>query len=439
MTPTEARSYLLRLPRFATQGEAAMRPGLGRVRAILGEMGDPQEAYPIVHVAGTNGKGSTASMVAAICSAHGLTTGLHTSPHLLDLTERMRVNGAPASAAWLAEAVTRYEPLFDRMRPSFFEATVALSLLYFADRAVDRAVVEVGMGGRLDATNVVTPDLAVITHIGLDHTQWLGDTLAKVAREKAGIIKEGVPVCVGNLPPEALTVIRRMAEERSAPLYVTTEETTCEVATGTSGLNLHLRTPECEYDDLTIGIGGPHQHYNAAVAVRCAELLLPAGGMRTLAVRRGLENLAGLSGLRGRFEQVSVEPPVIIDVAHNAASLEAVLQSVARDDRYGGRLLVALGLMGDKDVVAIAHHLRSVNAVVWPVDLGGDRAMSTSELGRRLQREGVRTVCAGGDLRSAIEWYEEHVQEGDILLATGSHRVVSRAFRELDRRIRKTN
>ena len=191
MTHAEAR--LLALPRFADAGAAAYRPGLERMRALLADMGDPHAATPAVHVAGTNGKGSTASFAASVAHAAGAHVGLHTSPHLVSLRERMRVDGRPAPPEWLEGAVERWGGAVEALEPSFFEATVALSLLYFAEQGVDLAVVEVGLGGRLDATNVLAPLVSVVTHVGLDHTDLLGETVGEIAREKAGIAKPGVP------------------------------------------------------------------------------------------------------------------------------------------------------------------------------------------------------------------------------------------------------
>src|SRR5690606_30389522 len=212
MTYADALTVLHALPRFAEAGAAAFRPGLARMRALMEAMDLPHERFASVHVAGTNGKGSTASMTAAMATAAGWRVGLHTSPHLFDVAERLRLDGTPAPHAWIADAVARYRTDFARIEPSFFEATVALSFRYFADEGVDLAVVEVGLGGRLDATNVLTPRACGITTLGLDHTDLLGDTLEAIAREKAGIAKPGVPLLTSAAQPEALAAIRETAE-----------------------------------------------------------------------------------------------------------------------------------------------------------------------------------------------------------------------------------
>ncbi|MDX1429594.1 MAG: Mur ligase family protein, partial [Rhodothermales bacterium] len=212
----EAVKLLLALPRFTDKGASAYRPGLERIRSLLGAMGGPERDYPIVHIAGSNGKGTVASVVASILAASGLRTGLHTSPHILEIGERMRVDGTAANRDWLAANVLRYRGEMDRIKPSFFEMTVALSLLHFSEMKVDAAVVEVGLGGRLDATNAVTPILSVITNIGRDHADILGETVEQIATEKAGIIKAGVPIVTGVSGP-AERVIKTVAAERGAP------------------------------------------------------------------------------------------------------------------------------------------------------------------------------------------------------------------------------
>ena len=219
----EAYEFLLGLPRYDKRGAAALRPGFERIEALLSRMNNPQHADPKVLVAGTNGKGSTSSMIASIGTAHGVRVGLHTSPHIRSVTERMRVDGQEADPKWLGDAVTRYRDAIEAIQPSFFEATLALSLLFFAKRKVEMAVVEVGLGGRLDATNFLSPVACAIAQIGFDHMDFLGDTLPKIAGEKAGILKPGVPAFTNNTDEAVLQTIRDRAEAVGAPLATTHE------------------------------------------------------------------------------------------------------------------------------------------------------------------------------------------------------------------------
>lgn len=421
MTPDDALAYLHDLPRFAGVADDAYRPGLERMEALMDAMDRPHEAFPSVHVAGTNGKGSTASMIAAIATDDGQRTGLHTSPHLKHVTERMRVDGEPAPTDWLADAVTRHRDAFDRIRPSFFEATVALSFLYFAEQGVDWAVVEVGLGGRLDATNILQPELALITSINLEHTALLGDTLTAITIEKAGIIKPSVPVLSGVRQPDALDAIRRVARERQAPLHVLHDEvevTCAEAALDHSALD--ITTPARTYEAVHVGLGGAHQQHNALLAVRAAELI----GLSADAIRTGLRNVRRLSGLRGRLEVLQREPLVVADVAHNPSSLAATLDALqpALDDR-SGRFHVLLGLMRDKDVDAIAELLKEAEATVTPVGLPSERALSAETLHDELNKHGVQTADSS-TIAAGIAAFQRQAAGGDGLLITGSHQMV---------------
>lgn len=416
------------LPRFSGSADDSFKPGLDRIRAMLAAMDDPHRAYDSVHVAGTNGKGSTASMLAAMATAAGLRTGLHTSPELVHVTERMRIDGTPAPDDWLDDAVLRHANLLDRLAPSFFEATVAFSFLYFAEEDVDLAVVEVGLGGRLDATNVLTPRASVITSIDLEHTALLGDTLAEIAAEKAGIIKPDVPCVTGVVQPEALAAIRDVANERSAPLHVLEEEgtvqPTAEAPAETPGRSLlRLSTPTRTCDDLALSIAGAHQHRNAWLAVRAAEV---AGlEVSDAALREGLANVATLAGLRGRLEVLTRDPAVYIDVAHNPSSLAATLDALA--PKVSGQLVVGLALANDKSRTDIARLLASRSVSVLPLVLRHDRLLTAEDLAHDLAAQGV-TLLPAATLPEAQHWFEHTGRDGDVLLLTGSHHVVREAI-----------
>lgn len=414
--------YLLTLPRFTDQGAVALKPGLGRMEALLDAMGRPHERYPSLHVGGTNGKGSTASMIAAIATAAGRRVGLHTSPHLHDLAERMRIDGQPAPHDWLAEAVARYREVFDRVEPSFFEATVALSLLYFAERAVDLAVVEVGLGGRLDATNVLRPALAIVTNVGLDHTDLLGETREEIAREKAGIAKPGIVLLTAAEGESVLAALGAEAEARGAQLVRVQDEVTIRrVDPHPAGLALDLVTPVRAYDRLVVGLAGRHQAWNAALAVRAAERVLGAGAAQ---VALGLAEVRKLSGLAGRCELLQRDPTVVADVAHNAEGLDVAL-ACAREQSLG-RLYVLLGVMGDKDLPALTGVLAAAGATVLPVSLLSPRALSQSDLRHLLQRHGLDVIDVA-DVPDGLRWFRRHAQPSDLLLVTGSHLTVAAA------------
>ena len=424
MTAPDVRRYLFSLPRFADRGAGAYRPGLERMEGLMEAMGRPERAFRSVHIAGTNGKGSTASFLAAIATAAGLRTGLHTSPHLFDLSERLRLDGRPAPWSWIRSAVERYRETFDDVRPSFFEATVALSLLYFAEADVDLAVVEVGLGGRLDATNVIQSDLAVITSIGLDHTDLLGDTVGAIAREKAGIIKEGTPVLTAATQPEALEAIREVAQAQTSGLHQLQDEVTqTDVRPTLIGSHLTARTPRRSYPDLHVGLGGAHQRTNALLALRAAEIAL-GDVMAEADVRRGLREVRRLAGLRGRLDVLSREPLVVADVAHNPDGLAAALGFWQGQARSGGRRLVLFGALRDKALAEMARLLAESAATVIPAPLPGNRALPAGELGLLLARHGAR-VARPADVETALALFLQEAAPADALLVTGSHLTVA--------------
>jgi dihydrofolate synthase/folylpolyglutamate synthase len=421
---SDAVSFLNDLPRFSGEQDAAFKPGLERMEALLEAMGNPHDDLRAVHVAGTNGKGSVASMTAAIATAAGLRTGLHTSPQLRHLTDLMRIGGEPVSTDWLDDAVDRYRKAFDEIAPSFFEATVALSFRYFADEGVDLAVVEVGLGGRLDGTNVLSPAVSVITSIDLEHTNLLGDTLDTIAREKAGIIKPETPVVTG-------------AAENDAPLHVLDEEVSIAVRrTGIRGSMLDLQTPLRRLSNLQVALPGAHQHRNAALAVRAAELVLPEAAYDA-PLRTGLADVRTLAGLRGRLEVVANDPLVVADVAHNPSSLEATLAAVTTglqeesDGTWSGTLWVALGLLRDKDLAGIAQELSRCDAEtlrVIPLRLDSTRARSAEDIATACREAGL-PVDDPADPIEAVSAFRRAAGPGDALLATGSHAVVAPLLR----------
>jgi dihydrofolate synthase / folylpolyglutamate synthase len=428
LTYPEAEAFLLELPRFADQGAAALKPGLERIEALLDAMGRPHERFESVHVAGTNGKGSTASMLAAIGTAAGLRVGLHTSPHLHTVRERMRIGGVPVPEAWLAEAVARYREVVATIEPSFFEATVALSFLYFAEAGVDLAVVEVGLGGRLDATNVLTPRLAIVTQIAWDHADLLGDTLEAIAREKAGIAKPGVALLTAAEGAGVRAALRAETEARGGHHIQVQDEVALALRqSDADGLVLDLETPVRRYERLQVGLAGGHQAWNAALAVRAAECVIDVVATTPEPVEAGLRQVRVLAGLAGRCEVLRRDPLVVVDVAHNADGLRAALATVW-DLTPGGHVYLLLGVMRDKEPEALAALVAETGAVVLPVPLPSERALPADELFRLLRAHGVN-ARPPQSVHSFLSWFEGHAGPSDALLATGSH-LTAAAVRE---------
>jgi dihydrofolate synthase/folylpolyglutamate synthase len=359
-----------------------------------------------------------------VAAASGRRTGLHTSPHLFHLAERLRLDGVPAPEAWIAGAVARYRAAFDALQPSFFEATTALSFLYFAEQQVDLAVVETGLGGRLDATNVLRPRLAIITHIGLEHTALLGETRGEIAREKAGIIKPGVPVLDGAGSAEASDVIHSTALERGAPYHAVREEVAVHQAVSSlDGLTLTMRTPLRTYDALHVGLPGIHQRTNAVLAVHAAELLFEDLAQNADPVYEGLRDVRRLAGLRGRLEVLRRTPLVVADVAHTPDSLAAALAFVEAQ-WPAGRRYVLFGLMRDKDAAAMARLLAGTEAQVFVVGGSSPRALPSDDLATMLRAQGV-SVAGCGSAAEGWTWFQQEATDTAALLITGSHQVVA--------------
>lgn len=422
VTYAQAEAYLLALPRFATQGSTAFKPGLARMRTLLEAMGQPHTAYPSVHIAGTNGKGSTASLLAAMASASGRKTGLHTSPHLQYLGERMRVDGMPAPEEWLADAVARFRTVFDAAEASFFEVTTALSFLYFAEQSVDVAVIETGLGGRLDATNILKPVATVITHIGLDHTDLLGDTLAAIAREKAGILKHGAPLFTAVNDAEALVVLRTVAAERGVTIHeVAKESTVHHTQSLLGGLRLDVTTPVRRYAALQVGLPGHHQTTNALLALRVAEDVF---SLHETAMREGLADVRTVAGLRGRLEVLRQDPLIIADVAHNPDGLATALSFAHAHRAQPGMFYVMLGLMKDKAAPQIADLLARAGAHVLVTALEGDRALSMHTLAAVCATASV-PVVRKGSVAENWQWLQKYAAPSDTVLVAGSHQVVA--------------
>ena len=419
-----AEDYLTSLPRFAEAGNVAYKPGLDRIARLLDTMGAPHREFRSVHVAGTNGKGSTASLIAAMGTAAGLKIGLHTSPHLFRVSERLRVNGRQAPDDWLADAVEWIRPMADEIECSYFEFTVALSFAYFAEEKVDFAVVETGMGGRLDATNVLMPDVTVITDIALDHMEFLGDSEEAIAREKAGIIKPGVPILTGSRRA-VVDVIRDVADEKGAPFHSVSEETCLEnEIVELRGSSLTVETPVRTYHDLYVGLAGRHQIRNALIALRAAEIAYDEIRADAAGVFHGMRHVRDLSGIRGRLEILRSEPLVVADVAHNPDGIAAAVEHLRGVGRLEGRFEVLFAAMSDKDVPAMARVLAAAGAVVRPVTVDSPRAVPPEELVHILEVSGVE-VADPSTVNDGMRTFLSGAAHSDTLLVTGSHLVVA--------------
>lgn len=374
-------------------------------KELLALLANPHGRYPAVHVAGTNGKGSVAAMVASILRCAGCLTGLYTSPHLVRFNERFLVNGVEIGDSDLEQAVLRIEARIPAVaestgnEPTFFECSTAIAFDYFAARGVDLAVLETGMGGRLDATNVVTPLLSVITRIGLEHTAYLGADLETIAAEKAGIIKPGRPVVCGMMDPPARAVVRTTARDRNA-LFVDAEQTVSVSVRGEDlkGQILAMETEDASYGRVRLPLVGRHQAENAATAAAVIGVLNGFCGLNIAedAVRQGLEAVSW----PGRFQLLREDPPMILDGAHNpdaARALAATLGRLAKRRPIG---LVA-GMCADKDARGFLAAFRGKVEKLWAVPFKSERSMPPKDL--RAIGEALNFSAEDTDLPSALK------------------------------------
>ncbi len=403
MTYQETLAYIFGLARFG------MRPGLERISALLRALGNPHEGLQVIHVAGTNGKGSTAAFLSSIVAAGGYRAGLFTSPHLIHFTERIRINGAEIpedTVVRLAERVMKAAP----PETTFFEIVTAMAFLYFAEEGVDAAIMEAGMGGRLDATNSASGTLSIITPVSLDHCRYLGETVADIALEKSGVIRPGRPVVVSTQDAEARSVIVRRCREAGSPLYLA--GTDFAPSWGPEGLT--YRGIHAGLSGLNPGIPGRYQAANAASALCAAELLTGQGFyLDDRALRGGIES----ARWPGRMELFGGTPKLLLDGAHNAAGAEALAEAVA--DIPHDRLFLVVGVMEDKDAEGILAPLLPLADRVFAVSPGVDRALPAGELASYCRNRGKEAIDAG-EVAVGLSLAEKAAGPSDLVLVCGS-------------------
>ncbi len=390
MTYRETLAHIFSLARFG------IMPGLERITALLAALGNPHQELKAITIAGTNGKGSTAAFLSSMLSAAGYKVGLFTSPHLISFTERIRIGNDEISEDEVVDLVARALSVAPP-QTTFFELVTSLALQHFSGEKVDVAVLETGMGGRLDATNVVNPLISIITPVSLDHCEYLGSTLSAISREKAGIIRPGMPVISGYQEPTAMAVLESKAGAGCSPFYAAGREFTA----AWRGEVLDYWGLHNSVTGLVPGLKGRHQAENAACALCAAELLADHGLPSSPAAIR--EGIAG-AFWPGRMELFPGTPPIMLDGAHNPAGSQALASSLA--DIPHRRLLLVVGVMRDKDAVAILEPLIPLASEVFAVSPDIERAMSADELAGLVRGLGVQCVSAGtvaGGLRRSVE------------------------------------
>ena len=407
-------------PMFQQVGGKAYKEGLDNSIKLDAHFGQPHKKFRSIHVAGTNGKGSCSHTLAAILQAAGYRVGLYTSPHLVDFRERIRVDGVRVPQEYVVKFVEEERGFFEPLHPSFFELTTAMAMRYFADERVDVAVIEVGMGGRLDCTNIIKPCMGVITNIGMDHTQYLGDTLEKIAAEKAGIIKAGVPVVVGEVLPQTRPVFEAKAAEMKAPLLFAEELLLLEdAARGADGVwNYHTK----DYGLLLGELQGLYQVKNTRTILAALSLMENAGlEVNADAVKKGFARVCEMTGLMGRWQVTGTEPKVVCDTGHNADGVRLVCEQLATE-RFR-KLHVVWGMCADKDVPGILR-LLPADAVYYFTQASVKRALPAQELMTQGVSVGLQGSCYA-DVPAAVQAALDVAATDDLVFIGGSSFVVA--------------
>ena len=371
MTYEETVEYLFHVtPVFEKTGASAYKEGLSNTHALDEHFGHPHRQFKTIHVAGTNGKGSCSHTLAAILQSAGYKVGLYTSPHLVDFRERIRVNGQCISKEYVVDFVEQERSFFEPLHPSFFELTTAMAFKYFAEQAVDIAVIEVGLGGRLDCTNIITPVLSIITNISFDHTQFLGNTLAKIAGEKAGIIKKNVPVVIGETTPETLPVFQKKAAAKSAPLHLAEA---FEVA-----------------HDYDFELKGLYQQKNKQTILCAVNCLKDVFTIPEEAIKKGMAHVCELTGLTGRWQTLQTRPLVICDTGHNVGGWQYLAEQIKAQTCK--TLRIVFGMVDDKDIYGVMSLLPK-DAIYYFTKASTHRALSEQLLKEMGDERGLTSQC----------------------------------------------
>lgn len=420
MTYSETVDYIFsRLPMFSRLGSGAIKNGFTNIIALCKLLGNPQNKCRYVHIAGTNGKGSVSHMMAAVLQTAGYKTGLYTSPHLKDLRERIKINGKEISEDEVVQFIEKIKPGIEDIKPSFFEITVAMAFEHFSNHNCDIAVIETGLGGRLDSTNIITPEISVITNIGYDHMHILGDTLAAIATEKAGIIKTGVPVVIGETHAETENIFKEAATAKKTEIVFADKE--LQVANWyyeNEELVVEMALPhQVDHKKYRLDLTGNYQTKNVLAVIAAVNVLQQKGwNINETAIAKGLQHAKKITGLHGRWEVLGHEPRVIIDVAHNPDGVQQLLNQLEITTYH--HLHIVLGMVKDKDVAKVLSMLPK-NAVYYFSNAHVPRALPAGEL-----KEKAATYNLHGevfdDVNVAIGAARSRAQKDDLILVCGS-------------------
>ena len=406
------------LPMFQRIGAAAYKDNLDNTIALCKTLGNPERKFKSIHIAGTNGKGSSSHMLAAILQTAGYKTGLYTSPHLKEFTERIKINGEDASHSFIIDFVHRMKPVLEEIKPSFFETTVAMAFEYFAQQKVDVAVIEVGLGGRLDSTNVITPEVSLITNISWDHANLLGDTLQKIAAEKAGIIKPNIPVVISERQPELESVFTEKAAKENSPIIFASDDYRL-FTMGNGQFAFSHYEEEIAYQ---LQLKGDYQQMNLAGVLATVEALKKKGfKISQESISEGLRNTITLTQLKGRWQKLGDRPLVVCDTGHNEAGIKEVLKQINKEKFKD--LHIVWGMVNDKDPGRVLALLPK-NAHYYFCQAKIPRAMNAGELREKAKAFGLLGEVIE-DINKAIDHARKNCSPDDMIFIGGSTFVVA--------------
>lgn len=420
MTYQETITYLYNsTPLFQNVGQGAYKEGLSTTYALDKHFGHPHRTFRTIHVAGTNGKGSCSHTLAALLQSAGYKVGLYTSPHLIDFRERIRVNGTPIDEQFVIDFIGQHRHFFEPLYPSFFELTTAMAFYYFAKQQIDVAVIEVGLGGRLDCTNIISPDLCVITNISLDHTGLLGDTLEKIATEKAGIIKPYTPVIIGEYTPETRPVFSTEAKTKHAPITFASDTLLYTAKENDADCDIYHDTP---YGDLHVQLRGYCQEKNVNTLLHAIRALIDLGyTLNPEAIREGFAHVCRLTGLMGRWQQLSTSPRLVCDTGHNIGGFRYIVpQLLAQPCKT---LRIVFGMVNDKDINGVLA-LMPRHAIYYFTQASVARALDSHDLQALAQQHnliGTPYPTVEAATRAALS----DAHEEDFIYVGGSSFVVA--------------
>ena len=424
MTYQETCDYLYsQMPMFERQGASGYKEGLSTTQAFDEHFGHPHQSFATIHVAGTNGKGSVSHTLASVLQECGYIVGLYTSPHLVDFRERIRINGRPISEEYVVDFVERERAFFEPLHPSFFEVTTALAFKYFSDKHVDIAIVEVGLGGRLDCTNIINPIVSVITNISFDHQQFLGDTLDKIAGEKAGIIKRGTPVIIGENHPLTRPVFEAKAREMGAPIIFAEDEPEVISAQPTPDGGMHYETKHVGV--LDGDLGGIYQQKNLNTALYTLKVVEELGylyspGHNCIELHNGIGKVCSNTGLMGRWQTIQQKPHVVCDTGHNVGGWQYLSRQLAMVKCE--KMHIVFGMVNDKDINSVLELLPK-QAIYYFTKANTKRALNEQSVRLLAINHGLSGNC----YPTVYEAYKaaiEQADDNDFVFVGGSSYVV---------------